>query len=154
MYTDRVSSSDSSSLPGAVLAISAYVRLVLEPHGKSSRNKSFKNHACRGNLGVVLCLQVLANELRAREDAVSGNERRLDAESRALQQQRQEAELAGMKAQLAVQQQQQQHSPVGSPLMLANPQLAARTASRLQVSCRQTLCTSVSFASGGSQSIS
>lgn len=106
----------------------------------------------RGKLGVGLCLQVLANELRAREDAVSGNERRADAESRALQQQRQEAELAGMKAQLAVQ--QQQHSPVVSPLLLANPQLAARTASRLQVSCRQTLCTSVSFASGESQSIS
>ncbi len=81
-----------------------------------------------------LCAQASANELKAREDAVSGNERRLDAESRSLQQQRQEAELAGMKAQLAVQQ-QQQHSPVMSPLLQANPQLlGGRTASRLQVS--------------------
>jgi len=82
---------------------------------------------------------VLASELKAREDALSGNERRLDAETRSLQQQRQELELAGMKAQLAVQQQQQQHSPGLSPglspLLQATPQIGStRTASRLQVS--------------------
>jgi len=85
---------------------------------------------------------VLASELKAREDALSGNERRLDAETRSLQQQRQELELAGMKAQLAVQQQQQQQqqhspglSPGLSPLLQATPQIGStRTASRLQVS--------------------
>ena len=82
---------------------------------------------------------MLASELTAREDALSGNERRLDAETRSLQQQRQELELAGMKAQLAVQQQQQQHSPGLSPglspLLQATPQIGStRTASRLQVS--------------------
>lgn len=82
---------------------------------------------------------MLASELKAREDALSGNERRLDAETRSLQQQRQELELAGMKAQLAVQQQQQQHSPGLSPglspLLQATPQIGStRTASRLQVS--------------------
>ena len=79
------------------------------------------------------------------------NERRLDADKRELQQQRQEAELAGMKAQLAVQQQQQspglsgvnpmlqiQQSPglssVSPMLQAANPQLLGlRNASRLQV---------------------
>ncbi len=83
---------------------------------------------------------MLASELTAREDALSGNERRLDAETRSLQQQRQELELAGMKAQLAVQQQQQQQhspglSPGLSPLLQATPQIGStRTASRLQVS--------------------
>ncbi len=85
---------------------------------------------------------MLASELKAREDALSGNERRLDAETRSLQQQRQELELAGMKAQLAVQQQQQQQqqhspglSPGLSPLLQATPQIGStRTASRLQVS--------------------
>ena len=90
----------------------------------------------------TVCWQALANELKAREDAASANERRLDAEVRSLQQQRQEVELAGMKAQLAVQQQQQQQpstilSPVLSPLLQAAPQLGGlRTTSRLQVSCR------------------
>lgn len=76
-------------------------------------------------------LQGLTAQLKAREEAASSTERRLEAESRALQQQRQDAELAGMKAQLAVQ--QQQHSPMLSPLMQANPQLGGRSASRLQV---------------------
>ena len=86
--------------------------------------------------------QALANALKAREDAASANEQRLDAEVRSLQQQRQELELAGMKAQLAVQQQQQQQpsallSPVLSPLLQAAPQLGGiRTTSRLQVSCQ------------------
>lgn len=75
--------------------------------------------------------QALASQLKSREDAVSATERRLDVESRALQQQRQEAELAGMKAQLAVQ--QQQHSPLLSSLLQPNPQLMGRSASRLQV---------------------
>ena len=74
-------------------------------------------------------LQGLTAQLKAREEAASSTERRLEAESRALQQQRQDAELAGMKAQLAV----QQHSPMLSPLLQANPQLAGRSASRLQV---------------------
>ena len=69
---------------------------------------------------------------------MSGNERRLDADARSLQQQRQELELAGMKAQLAVQQQQQHSpglSPGLSPLLQATPQIGStRTASRLQVS--------------------
>ena len=77
-------------------------------------------------------MQGLAVQLKAREEAASSTERRLEAESRALQQQRQEAELAGMKAQLAVQQQQQQ-SPLMSPLLQVNPQLGGRSASRLQV---------------------
>lgn len=78
-------------------------------------------------------VQGLAAQLKARDEAASSTERRLEAESRALQQQRQDAELAGMKAQLAVQQQQQQHSPMLSPLLQANPQLGGRSASRLQV---------------------
>ncbi len=68
---------------------------------------------------------------------MSGNERRLDADARSLQQQRQELELAGMKAQLAVQQQQHSPglSPGLSPLLQATPQIGStRTASRLQVS--------------------
>lgn len=77
-------------------------------------------------------IQGLAGQLKAREETTSSAERRLEAESRALQQQRQDAELAGMKAQLAVQQ-QQQHSPMMSPLLQANPQLGGRSASRLQV---------------------
>ena len=81
-------------------------------------------------------IQGWAAQLKAREEAASSAERRLDAESRALQQQRQEAELAGMKAQLAVQ--QQQHSPMMSPLLQANPQLGGRSASRLQV-CTMTV---------------
>lgn len=72
-------------------------------------------------------MQGLAAQLKAREEVTSSTERRLDSESRALQQQRQEAELAGMKAQLAVQ--QQQHSP----LLQTSPQLGVRSASRLQV---------------------
>ena len=74
----------------------------------------------------------MAAQLKAREEAVSAIERRLEAESRSLQQQRQDAELADMKAQLAVQQ-QQQHSPLMSPLLQANAQLGGRSASRLQV---------------------
>lgn len=76
-------------------------------------------------------IQGLAAQLKAREEAASSAERRLEAEGRAVQQQRQDAELAGMKAQLAVQ--QQQHSPMMSPLLQANPQLGGRSASRLQV---------------------
>ena len=66
-------------------------------------------------------MQAVVAELKAREGAVAGNERRLDADRQALQQQRQDAELAGMKAQLAMQQ--------------ATPQLPAapRSISRLQV---------------------
>lgn len=77
-------------------------------------------------------IQGLAAQLKAREEAASSTERRLEAENRAVQQQRQEAELASTKAQLAVQQQQQ--SPMMSPLLLqANPQLGGRSTSRLQV---------------------
>lgn len=83
-------------------------------------------------------IQGLTAQLKAREEAASSTERRLEAEGRALQQQRQDAELAGMKAQLAVQQ-QQQHSPMLSPLMQANPQLGGRSASRLQV-CTIKVC--------------
>lgn len=75
-------------------------------------------------------IQGMGAQLKAREEATSSAERRLDAESRALQQQRQEGELAGMKAQLAA---QQQHSAMMSPLLQANPQLGGRSASRLQV---------------------
>ena len=72
-------------------------------------------------------MQAVVAELKAREGAVAGNERRLDADRQALQQQRQDAELAGMKAQLAMQQ--------------ATPQLPAapRSVSRLQV-CLVTAC--------------
>ena len=99
--------------------------------------------APRPSVGMV---QGLATQLKAREDVANSTERRLEAESRALQQQRQEAELAGMKAQLAVQQQQQQHSPMMSPLLQANPQFGARSASRLQVSTATSYQCSVSGA--------
>lgn len=94
-------------------------------------------------------VQGLATQLKAREDVANSTERRLEAESRALQQQRQEAELAGMKAQLAVQQQQQHSpmmSPLLSPLLQANPQFGARSASRLQVSTATSYQCSVSGA--------
>lgn len=66
-------------------------------------------------------MQALVSALKAREDAVAGNERRLDADRQALQQQRQDAELAGMKAQLAM--------PQATPQLSAAP----RSVSRLQV---------------------
>ena len=88
--------------------------------------------------------QALASELRQREDAISSKERGLDADKRELQQQRQETELAGMKAQLAAQQQQhlQQSSGLSPLLQAPNPQLLGlRNASRLQVGTLSALTT-------------